>query len=325
MARPLQLGFGMLALSFVRHAGAAEPALPFEVHIEGRAECAPDAFTSKLRQASQRLRPALAGEAALDFSLRVERTLGVYDGSIRVREAQGNETTRSIAGASCDEVLSALALIAVVLVDPNAVGEPRTNEGARKQGVPMPEQASPVPSPARHWRFGAGVSGGVESSVAPDVVATAAVQLETVLGGPGIFSPRLAVAVVRSAGDTVTTPAGAAHFAWTAARIDACPVRLPSSGRFALRPCLSFDAGVLDVTGEQTYRASSTRLTWLALGGVVRAEYLPVTPLTLGLDAGVVVPFVHDRFYFDPGGPAETLRVPRAGLTLRAGLSVFFE
>ena len=79
------------------------------------------------------------------------------------------------------------------------------------------------------------------------------------------------------------------------------------------------------MTGEQTYRPSSTRLTWFALGGAARAEYSPMTPLTLGLDAGVVAPLVRDRFYFDPGGPDETLRVPTLGLSLRAGLAVFFE
>ncbi len=166
---------------------------------------------------------------------------------------------------------------------------------------------------------------GLETAVSPDVVATGSLQLVALLAGDGIFSPRVAVAVERSAGNTVLTPGGNAHFAWTAARMSGCPVRFPSSGRFALRPCVFFDAGRLDVTGEQTFRPSNTRVAWFSLGGLARAEYWPVKPLALGLDAGLMAPFVRDRFYFDPGGPSQTLRVPSIGLTLRAGLSVYFK
>ena len=325
MTRSFQFRLGLFALCFVSRAGAADPTLAFQAHIEGGAECKPGAFQSKLEQLSRRLRPALPSEPALDFELSIEEAQRKFSGKIRVRELDGNETVRTVEGASCDEVLSALALIAVVLVDPSAEGASHAPAHEVRQAGPPQEERESGSAPPRSWRFGAGVGAGLESAVSPELVATASFQVEALLDGDGIFSPRVAVAVQRSAGDTVRTPGGNAHFGWTAARVSLCPVRFPRAGRFAVRPCVFSDAGVLDVAGEQTYRPSSTHVTWLSFGGVARAEYWAVKPLALGLESGFVAPFVRDRFYFDPGGPADTLHVPRLGLTARVGLTVYFE
>ena len=102
-------------------------------------------------------------------------------------------------------------------------------------------------------------------------------------------------------------------------------MRVPLAARLSLRPCLFFDVGALDAFGQQTYQSASASVTWFALGGIAHAEYLPIAPLSLAIDGGVLLPLVHDRYYFDPGGPADTLQLPRIGLTLQAGLAVYFE
>lgn len=306
---------------------AEEAPIPYRVQSSGSGECAPATFASKLEQRSPRLRPASASERlALSFELNVERHAEKLSGRMSVHEIDGSETTRAVEGVTCDEVLSALALIAVVLVDPNALGESSSSPAAPAPAPVAEARIQPTlpVGPPRHWRFGAGVNGGIEGAVSPDVAVVAALQLEALLGGDGASAPRLTVAFERSAGNTVSTPSGDAHFVWTAARATGCLVRFPRSGPLAVRPCLFMDAGMLQGTGERTFRASSARLTWISLGALGHAELWPVPRLALGLDAGFAAPFVRDRFYFDPGDDASTVRLPRLGLTLRTGLTLFF-
>jgi len=319
----VSFGCWSLAWTFAPGVWAREPTIAFNVHTEGSAECTPDAFSAKLAALSPRLRPAGAAEAGVAFTLQIAKMDGVFRGRLRVRELDGNETTRAITGASCDEVLSALALIAVVLIDTSE--SPRPSE-ASALAVEAPVTGSgPEDDSAGSWLFGAGVGAGIETAVSAEVVPTVSLELEAAFIGPGAFSPRLAIAVHRSAASTVETAAGSAHFRWTAARISGCPVRFPIAARLALRPCLFFDVGSLEATGQNTYQGSSANVTWYALGGFARAEYVPFAPLSLGVDGGLLLPLVHDRYYFDPGGPSNTLQLPRLGLTLRAGLAVYFE
>jgi len=323
MVKLLSFGCWGLSWTFAPGVSAIEASVPFEVHVLGDAVCPSATFLDRLARLSPRLRPAQSGEMALDFGLHTVKTAGVFSGELRVRELDGYETTRAITGGSCDEVLSALALIAAVLIDSNA--EPRPPE-ARVSGMeaPVADRSSDAVS-AGWWRLGAGVGAGIETAVSPEVVPTFSLQLEAEHLGRGTFSPRIALAVHRSAGSTVETAAGSAHFRWTAARVSGCPVRFPVVARLAVQPCLFFDVGALEATGQQTYQSASANLVWYALGGVARAEYVPMAPLSISLDGGLLLPLVHDRFYFDPGGPPNTLQLPRIGFTLRAGIAVYFE
>ena len=205
LVKLLSLGSWGLTWTFAPAVNATEPTLPFEVHAAGNQGCSPPAFVAKLTAASPRLRRARPGEAALDFSLRTVKTAEVFSGQLRVRELDGNETTRTISGATCDEVLSALALVAAVLIDSSA--NPRVATApARAIEAPVVRRAAD-PSSGGYWRFGAGVGAGIETAVSPEVVPTVSLQLEGALLGRGAFSPRVALALHRSAGSTVETAA----------------------------------------------------------------------------------------------------------------------
>lgn len=301
---------------------ASEPDIPFTVRVGGNARCGSDLFSEKLVNLSARLTPATR-DSALDLRLEITREARVFRGSMQLREKGGIETTRAVVGGNCDEVLSALALIAAVLIDPDGSDALRPAASVPGARASTPRADASANSPT--WRFGIGVGGGVETSVGPEVVATASVQGEMTWLRQGLLSPRLALAVHRSAGDTLESRNGNAHFRWTAARVSACPVRFPVADRLALRPCLFFDLGELDAAGQRTYRAESTSVAWYGLGSSLHAEYVPAARLSLGLDAGLMLPLLRARFYFDPGGPSDTLELPRLGLTLRIGVATYFE
>lgn len=69
------------------------------------------------------------------FAVRVQRATSAVNGDLTIDDG-GAKTTRHVSGASCDEVLSALALATAIAVDPDALG------------APTPESPPPTPPPA---------------------------------------------------------------------------------------------------------------------------------------------------------------------------------
>ena len=314
---------GLLAYTFVATAHADVRPLPFQVHAVDGAGCgASGSFATRIMQRSSRLQLATTAERAIDFSLTIGRDGRAITGELGVHELDGTETVRSVAGASCDEVLSALALIAAVLVDPNALREPSPPLADHVEPPPVPRP----PSPSRRWGFGAGVGFGLESGVVTHSLFGESAQLEAALGGEGLVSPRFALAWVAGLPDEVRFTAGTAHVSWSTARASGCPLRLPIYRSLTLRPCAAFDVGRLRVSGdERSFQPTSQRVLWLALGAVGHFELRPISPLLFGLDAGIVLPLSRDRFYFDRETPDNTLRIPGIGFTLRLGVGVSFE
>jgi hypothetical protein len=75
------------------------------------------------------------------FEIRVSRFANAVHGELTIDDHVGR-TARSVSGASCDEVISALALATAIAVDPDALGaEPAASASA---AVPT---ASPAPKP----------------------------------------------------------------------------------------------------------------------------------------------------------------------------------
>jgi hypothetical protein len=158
------------------------------------------------------------------------------------------------------------------------------------------------------------------------VAPALALELEAALERDELLSPLLVVTLERAFPNRSETPNGVARLQWTAGRASACPLRVPASGAFALRPCVLFELGSLAASGEQTERRVATSVPWHALGATLRAEYSPFGPLLLVLDGGFVAPLHHDTFYFDPPTPENTaFTVPAVGGTLRFGIAARFD
>ena len=84
------------------------------------------------------------------FGIRVTRAAGAVTGELAIDD-RGARTTRSVSGATCDEVVSALALATALAVDPDALsGEPPTESTPAEPALPAapPKPAPPKPAPA---------------------------------------------------------------------------------------------------------------------------------------------------------------------------------
>jgi hypothetical protein len=328
-------------------AGAFAEEVPFRVDYRAQPTCpSVDAFSAELVERSRQLRIAGPTEAASLFEVELREREGGFAGMLLLHEPNGRVTEREVASASCDEVVSALALIAAVLIDP-ASGQ-STGAGARtasnetrraapperrapvRRTKPAPEPRAPeaetqnasVP-PRRRVLFGAGIGTVLEDAVAPGVAAGLFGELDASVGTDGVVHPLVALQVARTLTTRAETEAGIAELTFTAARLLACPLRWPPSDALSLRPCASAEVGFLRASGTATSLRASSDALWFAPGLGARIEARPAAGLRLTLDAGVVFPVTRDRFYFDPDTPQNTaFEVPAIGGTGRLGLIV---
>jgi len=324
---------------------AREKTLPFRVEsVPGDACTHTDGFSEQLLRRTERVERARPGEEALVFRIEIARDGNGFTGRLAVRELDGSQTNRTVSGASCDEVISAMALIAAVLVDPNASAEalsdspsesdPTPGSTPAPAPAPPPEpapEAGPLPPSPPEYRkapdssarvaYGGGVAIAFEGAAAPAGTPALALELEAALERDSFVSPLLVVSLERAFPKRSTTPNGVARFQWTAFRASGCPLRVSAGNDWVFRPCAFFEFGELVARGEQTERRSTTEAPWLALGGTLRVEYSPAPPLFLVLDGGLVAPLRHDTFYFDPPSPRNTaFAIPVVGATARLGI-----
>jgi hypothetical protein len=331
----------------VEPALAREETLPFRVEFVSAEACTQtDGFSHQLLRRTERVRRANPEDDALVFRIEVERDGNGFTGRLAVRELDGSQTYRSVSGASCDEVVSAMALIAAVLVDPNASSEALSDSSSESDAAlhestaapaaaatlePAPRAEPVPPSPAREPRkthesstrvaYGGGVAIAFEGAAAPAGTPALALELEAALERDSPVSPLLVLSLERAFPKRSTTPNGVARFQWTAFRASGCPLRVSAGSAWVVRPCAFFEFGELAASGEHTERRSTTEAPWLALGGILRIEFSPAPPLFLVLDGGLAAPLRHDTFYFDPPSPRNTaFTVPVVGATARLGI-----
>lgn len=325
--RPSRRLAGLLVIVLAADASSvhAQERVPFRVEYRPGLHCPnTEGFSEQLLARSSRVRKALSGEPALSFRVELGGAPGALVGQLTLLEPNGRVTVRVVPGTSCDELTSAMGVIAAVLVE--------TQSASIAKPVDEPQERVPADvahdEPSRrtsHWRAGGGVGLAVEGAVAPDLVAGLSVEATLALDRASVLSPGFALAFVRTLSDRVRAQNGTARFQWNALRVTVCPLRWPASGWFALRPCALLDAGVLEATGENTDRPASKAVSWFAVGGALRAEALLTRPLVLTLEGGLVAPLRRDRFYFDPDTRATTaFDVQPVGALARLGVSAQF-
>ncbi len=273
-----------------------------------------DAFVRELARRTTRVQVVDASATGARFVVelldRGQQILGMF----HFVEPNGAETARAVSGATCDEVVPALALIAAVLVDPESV--------TRARATPVAPAPPVSPGQARSLRlrpsFGTGA--GVSSALGPGVSLAPLVELglESELGEQR--GPALALTVARFVSPTRSTSAGDADFTTTFGRLRLCPLRWPATGPLFGSACGALEAGTLRAKGSRTADERSYSSLWLAVDPALALEYRPLRALGMGLGAFGVFPLVRDRYFFGPNVPV--FSVPAAGVTVEASVRV---
>jgi hypothetical protein len=283
-------------------------------------------FVAELEARTPRVRVVDAGDSVTMASVELlDRTTGIV-GQLSLREPSGMETLRAVAGKSCEEVVAALALIAAVLVDPEAIthtpaaapAAPAAPAASPSREEPHPRAQPPLSETTLRFRPSLGTGAAVTSTVAPSVSFAPALELGLELERGGVRGPMLLLSFERFSSSTVTRRAGVADFSTLLGRVSLCPLRWPASGVAFLAPCGAFEAGSLHVDVSQTIDEKEPTVLWLAAGPGLHLEMRPLRVLGVELDLLGIFPLVRDTFFFSPR--IEVFSIPVVGWTGRVGV-----
>lgn len=331
----------------------ATPALAEEaVRFDYRAptECPNLAvFEQRVRDRSLHIRVAVQGELARTFDVVVTTGSDSASASVEFVDGDGSSLSRTVRGATCDEVVSSIALVIALAIDARAtqrsVPSPSPRPPSARQEIPrsrlhapptptagtwstarMPEAARRQRSlvPARHaWGPTVGLGAGFASHGGPSGALTFDASL-AVRPFSARSSVRGSLFHFRSEGTTSTGQR--ATFRGYGFRADACPWALVVRSFFA-EPCVGLDLGVIaakGVDGALVVNPRSSARFWGQAEAISRLGVV-LGALVLEAQGELSVPFSSYRFGFGAeAGGVDAFEVPPVGVAARAGAGFRF-
>lgn len=283
----------------------ADDAVPLRLRYSAPASCPnAESFLGQVAARTPLARPARGGEPATSLIVSIRDVQGGSAGTLELRAPGSVTSTRGVSAAQCEQVVTALALMTALAIDPNAstapVQEPPVAPPAKVAAL---GPAPPPPSgPLARWRWRTGASFEALGGVAPDPVLLVRPFFEVERERHSAWSPALRVSGGR-AHAIVPGGSGAGEFTLWTGRLEGCPLRLSASRAVRLSPCLVVDAGQLRAVGNGISPAEQVDRPWLSAGLAGRLEFrlLEVLAIELAIElAGeVFFPIVRDRFFID--------------------------
>jgi hypothetical protein len=266
---------------------AAEPATPVRFEVE-----APCADAARFAKSVTDRTPRIAPTDARDVDL-VEVHIAGTEGSFRIVTPHGDASEpRTLSGATCDELVSALGLAVALAFDPDATDKPAPPPPAPKPApvrppVPPPVPATPAAAPS--------------TTLAIGVQGTLAIVSRLPLGGFAFgellsrrASVRLAFGAQHATADVATRSAG---FTWGLLVPDVCPVRLKAPA-LELSPCLGVEIGVVEAEPHGIPDATSFTHAWIAPKPIVRARLAVAKTFAVEVQIAAAIPLARRRYTF---------------------------
>ncbi len=226
-----------------------------------------------------------------------------FEARVRVRSAE----ERTFKSSGCEGATTAAAFVIALALD-----EERKREVVVSSVPPL---TSRVAAREAVWQVGAGIGGGAFFAGSGMVAARGEVFVELERhrrASVNWLEPSFRVGFIRTLPVDVSASgaAGAASFTWTAARAEACPLRL-GTDRFALKPCADVELGTLGGDARGLDGALARTTFWAAIGGRARAELrvgtqdgVRVPWMTLAVEGGGDFPLPRHRYVFLDGNGA---------------------
>jgi hypothetical protein len=272
-----------------------------------------DAFFAEVLARTPKARRASAPSGVRTFSVLLTTGTDESLGRLFIRAPDGTESERDVAGDTCAEVVSALALMTALAVDPQA-----STQAVAPTPAPAP---APAPSPAPSWHLALTFDASVEDGVSARPLFGAPIALEGLAPSGALPSPSFRLAFQRASSGAVDVGGPTATFTWTLAIAEACPHRW-DVGSLSLSPCARVEAGTLEATGANVVPAHDDTHPWVALGAVAKAEWTFARPMFLDFETGIRFPLYRTTYFFEPDNPA--FQLPVVGGVASLGLGVRF-
>lgn len=265
------------ALVVVARVAAADPE-PIRLAYDAPAGCPAEADVVARLADHASMRRVSAG-AAREFSLAIAHDEAGFRGVLAVHDGAAPAATRDVAAASCDEVVSALVLVAALAIEERA---------------PSVVEPAPPPEP-RHaatetpWRLAVGAGVARYSGMTPSALFGVPIYVAASHG-----RQQLRATFDTTASDDVAM----ASFRWTAGRIEGCPIAW-QLGAFSAAPCAGVQLGALRGSGATAMGATTGTRPWIAPELVGRLA-VRFGRAALELEGTAAAPLVRDRYYLAP-------------------------
>jgi hypothetical protein len=280
-------------------------------------------------------RPQLAAPnepGAIALRIGVETGPGESaSGRLELEEPDGTKESRRVSSRTCNEVVNALALVAAVMLDPEAhsgevAAEPATPPipvGPPAISPPPPlgrKRQPPPPAPPPPWGLFGGVDVGVLGGVGPALATTASafVDLERRWFGSA-STARLSVDAARTSSDL---RGGTQTYEWLGSTVRLCPLYLALPGRVRVAPCAALQVAGHRGTTRNVRQPASSRQLWLAPALEGTVEWAVSSSFSVELQAGAVFPIRQSRFYLAPSSTIH--EVPTLTIVSSLGVRVRF-
>jgi hypothetical protein len=328
-ALPLVAGMTLASTFALERSARAEAPSPIAIRTaEELHEGCPrsPSLVERLTARLQRIHEAADDENAVRVEIRVERIGGLSHGRLTLGVGS-DRAEREASSPSCEEVVSALAVMAAIGLDEGALPAPA---GPPTPSVVTPARpppkapalvaARPAPSKPRGDAYPAlSLATAIQSSANRAVILMPALSGE--IGFRSVLAPSIRLGVGRSVPESFVTPQGAARVQWTELLLDSC-VELFRVETLRAGPCLNAEVGRLDVVVRAPLQYRSQSRWWVTAGGSAKVSWQLHRRFSLELSGGVRVPVIRDRLFFEPSTVVyePPAAVPFAGVAFVAHL-----
>jgi hypothetical protein len=272
------------------------------VSYQADATCPPaEVFLAAVRAKTPNVALAPVG-APVPYIVAVSTGAGQSVARLTMHGADSTTTMRDLAGASCEEVVRALALTTSLAITHDIEHPPPT-----PAACPPPPPAPPPPptdSPPRERpRMFAGMGASLLGGIAPHATFAGSVFMQGDL--PASTWPASLRLGVLYANPTTTTDSawGTADFQAMLAGVDVCPYRIDMDPRFRLLPSVRVEGGTYRASGNVTAPGGQPRTfsgTFASLGPLVRGQVLIGNLVLLEAEIGLRFPLSRHSFEIDP-------------------------
>jgi hypothetical protein len=309
-----------LSIALAASVARAQDNVPLRLRYDAPSECpGADAFFAQVVARTALARPAAANAPATELRVTIRSVPGGHAGTLELRTREAETATREVSAAQCSQVVTALALITALAIDPNASTAP-IPEPARAAPRPGPEPtqarpAPPLPPIRERFRFEIGAGLGLLANFGSDPtwLVRPFVELARERKAPLGYSLRLSAA--RAHASVVAGEGGVDLTLW-AGRAEACPLHVPLGARVRLAPCVALELGQLQARGSGVSPKRQIDRPWLAAGALTRFELELLDALVLEVAGEILAPVVRDRFFVNTDATVYRTRAISLGATL---------
>jgi hypothetical protein len=279
----------------------------------------PDA-AAFLERVRERTPHAVLGQdgANAAFVVTVRSAEGASSGRVDFADSTGERVVRHVAGSTCDEVVSAAALITALAVEAKLTTSDPPPHGHVEKAAPLPDVAREAEPPRGSPTWSVGATAGVDSWSLPSSAYSAAVFGE--LGSAAPF--RYVRLGIRGATGATSIDERNASFRLLAGRLSLCPFAIDLAPQFELTPCAGIDIGPLHGEGQASAALPNTRsatIFWGAAHAALRLRWRMARAFTFELGGELGFPLVRHDFVFElPHQMVGQVPVVGAGIALGA-------